>query len=46
MERIVHTMQKDTASATKSAMASGNKADAVQKLCDALTKRVAKLEKP
>jgi hypothetical protein len=46
MERMVQTMQKDTASATKSAMAAGNKADAVQKLCDALIKRVAKLEKP
>jgi hypothetical protein len=45
MERVVLAMQKETAAATKSAMSAANRADDAKKLCDALIKRVTKLEK-
>ena len=45
MERLVVTMQKETSLATKSAVSAANRADEAKTLCDALIKRVTKLEK-
>ena len=45
MEQVVAAMQKETSLATKSAMSAANRADEAKKLCDALIKRVTKLEK-
>jgi hypothetical protein len=45
MERGYVAMQKETSAATKAAASAANRADDAKKLCDALIKRVTKLEK-
>jgi hypothetical protein len=45
MEKMVVAMQKEASAATKAAASAANRADDAKKLCDALIKRVTKLEK-